>query len=50
MPTKLSSKGIEQILELKLTESELAALKSSAESVRKNIQRLDELRQIAPAT
>jgi malate dehydrogenase len=48
VPTKLSSNGIEQILELKLTESELVALKSSAESVRKNIQRLDELRQLTP--
>ena len=43
VPTKLSSKGIEQILELKLNESELSALKASADSVKKNIQRLEEL-------
>jgi malate dehydrogenase len=34
VPCKLGSQGIEQIIELKLTESELAALRKSAESVR----------------
>lgn len=34
VPCKLGSQGIEQIIELRLTESELAALRKSAESVR----------------
>jgi len=34
IPCKLGSQGIEQIIELRLTESELAALRKSAESVR----------------
>ncbi len=46
VPTKLSSKGIEQILELKLNETEITALKASAESVRKNVQRLEELKSL----
>jgi malate dehydrogenase len=34
VPCKLGSRGIEQIVQLKLTESELAALRKSADSVR----------------
>jgi malate dehydrogenase len=34
VPVKLGSKGIEQIVEIDLDESEQAALRSSAEAVR----------------
>ena len=43
VPTKLGADGIEDILELNLSADELAALKSSAESVRKNIENLHNL-------
>jgi malate dehydrogenase len=40
VPVKLGSKGIEQIIELKLNEEELAALKKSADGVAENIGKL----------
>ncbi len=40
VPVKLGSKGIEQVIELKLTEEELAALKKSAYGVAENIKKL----------
>lgn len=47
VPAKLGSSGIEEIIELKLNESELSNLKSSAESVRSNVAKMDELRAAA---
>ncbi len=43
VPAKLGSNGIEEILELKLNESELKALKASAESVKTNVAKMNEL-------
>lgn len=43
VPARLGSKGIESVLELKLTDAEQAALHSSAQSVRQNIQQALEL-------
>ena len=40
VPVKLGSKGIEQIIELKLTDEELAALKKSGDEVAANIKKL----------
>ncbi len=40
VPVKLGSKGIEQIIELKLTDEEMAALKKSADEVAVNIKKL----------
>lgn len=40
VPTKLGANGIEEILEIKLSEEELKALQSSADSVRTNIAKL----------
>jgi malate dehydrogenase len=40
VPVKLGSKGIEQIIELKLTDEELAALKKSGDEVASNIKKL----------
>ena len=40
VPVKLGAKGIEQIIELKLTNEELAALKKSAYGVAENIKKL----------
>ena len=40
VPVKLGSKGIEQIVELKLTAEESAALKKSANAVAENIKKL----------
>jgi malate dehydrogenase len=42
VPAKLGANGIEQIMQLKLNEDELTALKASAESVKSNIKRLEE--------
>lgn len=41
VPVVLGSKGVEKILELKLTANELDSLKFSAEEVRKNFRKLD---------
>ncbi|MGA7934131.1 MAG: malate dehydrogenase [Kovacikia sp.] len=43
VPARLGCQGVESILELNLTDAELAALHTSAESVRKNVDRLNEL-------
>ena len=43
VPTKLSAKGIEEILEINLNEQELKDLKASAESVKTNVAKLREL-------
>jgi malate dehydrogenase len=43
VPTKLGSNGIEDILELKLNDQELKDLQASAESVRTNVQKMNEL-------
>lgn len=40
VPCKLGKNGVEQILELKLTDQELAFLKTSAEHVRENVEKL----------
>ncbi len=40
VPVKLGSKGIEQIIELKLTDEEMVALKKSADEVAVNIKKL----------
>ena len=40
VPTKLGQNGIEEILELKLSESELADLQSSASSVKTNVEKM----------
>ncbi|MCK9212802.1 MAG: malate dehydrogenase [Ignavibacteriaceae bacterium] len=41
VPVKLNTNGIEQILELKLTDAEIAGLKKSADDVTANIKKLD---------
>lgn len=43
VPCRLGYKGIERILELKLTDAELAALHESAESVRQSLNRAAEI-------
>lgn len=43
VPTRLNCRGVESVLELELTEPELAALHSSAEAVRNQIHRALEL-------
>ncbi len=43
VPTKLGSNGIEEILELKLNPEELKTLQASAESVRTNVAKMNEL-------
>ncbi len=43
VPVKLGSKGIEQIVEVSLTDSQKAALAASAQSVRQEMQALDAL-------
>jgi malate dehydrogenase len=43
VPAKLGANGIEEIIELKLTDKELADLRASAESVRKNVERMTEI-------
>jgi malate dehydrogenase len=43
VPAKLGSNGIEDILEIKLNDTELTALKASAESVRSNVAKMNEL-------
>ena len=43
VPVKLGSKGIEQIIELKLAPEELEALHKSAEAVKQNVAKLTEL-------
>ncbi len=40
VPCKLGKNGVEQILELKLTDQELALLKTSVEHVRENVKKL----------
>ncbi|NQY79684.1 MAG: malate dehydrogenase [Candidatus Caenarcaniphilales bacterium] len=47
VPTKLGLNGIEDIMELNLAEKELADLKASAESVKTNVKKLEELRATA---
>ena len=37
VPVKLGAKGLEQVIEVKLTDAERAALKKSAESVRETM-------------
>lgn len=41
VPVKIGSKGVEQIIELKLTDEEAAALQKSAADVAENIKKLD---------
>jgi len=41
VPVKLNANGIEKILELKLTDEEIAGLKRSADDVAANIKKLD---------
>ncbi|MCU0547947.1 MAG: hypothetical protein MUC48_01245 [Leptolyngbya sp. Prado105] len=43
MPCRLGCRGIEEILELKLSESELKALHISAASVQQNLDRANQL-------
>lgn len=43
VPTKLGQNGIEQIMELKLNDKELAELKASAESVKTNVAKMNDL-------
>lgn len=43
VPVKLGHKGIEEIIELKLAAEELDALKKSAEAVKQNVAKLQEL-------
>jgi malate dehydrogenase len=43
VPVKLGSKGVEQVVELKLEPDELAALKSSADHVRSEAAKLTPL-------
>jgi len=43
VPAKLGANGIEQILELKLSADELAALQASANSVKTNVARMQEI-------
>ncbi|HAA30160.1 MAG TPA: malate dehydrogenase, partial [Cyanobacteria bacterium UBA8553] len=43
VPTRLGRRGVEKILEIHLTDAELAALQASAESVRGNIRRANEM-------
>lgn len=47
VPAKLGANGIEQIIEVKLTDKEASDLKASAESVRKNVAKMAELRAAA---
>jgi malate dehydrogenase len=47
VPAKLGANGIEQIIEVKLTDKESTELKASAESVRKNVAKMAELRAAA---
>ncbi len=50
VPIKLGRAGVEQILELELTEEERNALQRSAADVRRTIDRMEELLQHHPAT
>ena len=43
VPTKLGANGIEHIMELKLSDTELKDLKASAESVKTNVAKMNEL-------
>ncbi len=43
VPAKLGSNGIEEIMQLKLNEKELEELKASAESVKANVAKMNEL-------
>lgn len=47
VPAKLGANGIEDIIELKLSDKELADLRASAESVRKNVERMAEITKAA---
>ncbi len=40
VPAKLGKKGVEEIIELKLTEGELAQLRASADHVRSSVKTL----------
>lgn len=44
VPVKLGSSGVEGIIELKLNQEELTALKKSAEVVRENFKKLEEMK------
>jgi malate dehydrogenase len=46
VPAKLGANGVEDIIKLNLTEAELNALKASADSVRKNVERMTEVTKI----
>ncbi len=43
VPTRLGCRGVEKVVEINLTDTELTALHTSAESVRKNIKRAQEM-------
>jgi malate dehydrogenase len=43
VPVKIGSKGVEQILEIKLTDAEKAALHKSAEDVKINVEKLESM-------
>ena len=43
VPAKLGANGVEEIIKLNLSPSELSALQASAESVRKNVERMAEV-------
>jgi malate dehydrogenase len=43
VPCRLGWDGIENVLELRLTEAEMAALHASAEAVRRNIEQATEM-------
>lgn len=43
VPVKLGAEGVEEILKIDLTESELAALQGSANAVKKTIEKLDDI-------
>ncbi|MFN8655353.1 MAG: malate dehydrogenase [Candidatus Obscuribacterales bacterium] len=43
LPATLGREGVKKILELKLTDAEVAALKKSAESIKENISAMDKL-------
>lgn len=43
LPASLGREGVKKILELKLTDAEVAALKKSAESIKENISAMDKL-------
>jgi len=46
VPAKLGANGVEDIMQLNLTPTELQALQASAESVRKNVERMAEVTKV----